>query len=336
MDNKFLDKYKSDKFKKNISFVITSTSYKHKYENKKEDKISYKKKKNKLKSKLKNKVENNKEITNKSSNNKTIMLEDLRWSRMKEIGVGENQNSKENIKKWVAKFKIGNFGDNMSGKLSNSTSISETNTEKEDDGHLLSVFKNIGQYLNYSDLLFKNGISGIVKVRIVFDKSGIYQEKLSKFDSTNGFVKVHVAKVLRESLGQKSIFHSDINKSLEKDFFVIDATFSFIISANRRNESFDEINNYYDEKKVFDEINNSTLYFKRIKYGEGQSSSTAQKVAYRAERLLQIVQNHLLLWKYRPNWLRSDKELTKEIYELNKLKEFMDDPIWNTNGPNGN
>ncbi|MBF0297316.1 MAG: hypothetical protein HQK51_01265 [Oligoflexia bacterium] len=247
---------------------------------------------------------------------KTIIVSDLRWKRsisdeVDTIAYKENTNEKE--KKWINQFRIGKFGDSLSGKLGSSNDREVGGPQ--DEGHLLAIFQNISQYLNYPDVLYKNGITGKVNVRIVFDKNGIYQEKLTKFDSTNEFIKVQVARTLRKSVGVKSIFKDNFNKNLQRDFFVVDTTFYFAVTANTNEHSHDEI---FDSK----------LHFYRVKIGEVSAATTGQKIAYRTLRTLQILRNPLLLLEHRPNWLKTERELVREIYDLGTLREFTKDVVW--------
>jgi len=122
-----------------------------------------------------------------------------------------------NLKEGEIKEKIGRFGDN--------TGFDELSI----DGHN-SVYHYIGttikRHIGYPQVLADRGIEGIVQGRLVFSPTGKYLSQFSKLRASNGHLKVHVARMLKELF--KEPLPYDLHY-LRHNYFMVDTTIRFAI-----------------------------------------------------------------------------------------------------------
>lgn len=126
---------------------------------------------------------------------------------------------------------IGTFGDN--------TGFDELSI----DGHN-SVYhyinKTIKRHIGYPDVFVDRGIEGIVQGRLVFSPTGKYLSQFTKLRSSNGHLKVHVARKLKE------LFQDSLPYNLHyvrHDYFMVDTTIRFVIRPYASRE-FHKMNNF--------------------------------------------------------------------------------------------
>jgi len=115
------------------------------------------------------------------------------------------------------KEKIGRFGDDTGFDIFSS------------DGHnsvYYYINKTIKSHIGYPEVFVDRGIEGIVQGRLVFSPKGVYLPKFSKLKASNGRLKVHVAKTLKELFKNPLPYNMHF---VRHEYFLVDTTIRFII-----------------------------------------------------------------------------------------------------------
>lgn len=163
------------------------------------------------------------------------------------------------------------------------------------------LYDTIDEGLTFPNMYQKFGIQGVVKAKLYFDKQGKFVMKSSLFDAKNGFLRYHVMTYLEKKLANYSL-KSKTNGGLISANFV----FKYKITSLKLN-SF----------KIVD-------------------SFTFERVGFRAETkfanaLLETgktLVSFLNLLKYRPDFLKTNKELQREQKELRLLEQIRNHPYF--------
>jgi hypothetical protein len=147
----------------------------------------------------------------------------------------------------------------------------------------------IDQHLQYPDWLTKRNIQGHVSGHVMISRNKLIS---LSFKSTSSSLKNYVIFVLKRALDEDflSLFES-------KERLLIPLTFQFELSTGLE-----------EERPQTDAI--SFLY--RHAYGGDQ---VIDEINQGVTTVLGAIQNPLTLLKHRPDWMKSDKERTKEIFQ---------------------
>ncbi|TNF01160.1 MAG: hypothetical protein EP326_05040 [Deltaproteobacteria bacterium] len=177
----------------------------------------------------------------------------------------------------------------LAPNFSNSKNFNDYDAKVLDAGSELNRYiRQIDQHLQYPDWLVKRNIQGQVMGHIMLSRNRLIS---LSFKSTSSSLKNYVIFVIKRALDQNFLetfgdgervlipmtFHFELSTGLEEEKIQTDAVSFLYRHAYGGDEPIDEIN---------------------------QGVST----------VLGAIQNPLTLWKYRPDWMKSDKERTKEIF----------------------
>jgi len=183
----------------------------------------------------------------------------------------------------------------LAPKLSASQNFNDYDAMVLDQGSQLNRYvAQIDQHLQYPDWLVKRNIQGHVAGHVMISRKKLIS---LSFKSTSRSLKNYVIFVLKRALDDDFL---ELFDSTER--IMIPLTFQFELSTGLEEERIqtDAISFFYRHAyggdEVIDEIN--------------QGVTTA----------LGAIQNPLTLLKHRPDWMKSDKERTKELFN-EKLEE---------------
>lgn len=128
------------------------------------------------------------------------------------------------IKSPAKKLELANLG--LSFNIKNPEPVSiigkfgtrQSTIGKAAEGSLYYIlYQKIADNTTYPQVLINHNIQGVSRARLVFDKKGHYQVKLSKFESNSNYLKVHLSQLIR------SIFKTPLN------FKVLNSNFPYLI-----------------------------------------------------------------------------------------------------------
>ena len=185
--------------------------------------------------------------------------------------------------------------------LDNNTS----NTSYKIGSGVIEVFSKIDERLNYPRELMIHNQQGIVNVRIFFDQKGNYQEKNSKFETNNNYLKVHVARILRAALKSPR----KPNQYTQGSVYTAKATFYFHLSTGLDPEGENT-------------VTSDKLSFYRHGYG---GDTIYDKIHQNAPSLPNLLAT---LYKHRPKFLKSERTLVKEYLNGKIFEDYKNDPAW--------
>ena len=173
--------------------------------------------------------------------------------------------------------------------LSSSKNFNDYDAKVLDNGSELNRYiKQIDQHLQYPDWLVKRNIQGHVTGHIMISRNRLIS---LSFKSTSSSLKNYVIFVVKRALDQNFL-----ETFGDGERVLIPMTFHFELSTGLE-----------EERTQTDAI--SFLY--RHAYG---GDDIIDEINQGVTTVLGTIQNPLTLWKYRPDWMKSDEERTKEIF----------------------
>lgn len=150
---------------------------------------------------------------------------------------------------------IGNFGDRTEGELDNSSRTKWGKSEGTLYEHIYSrIYHSKIHYAYNREVYDQKKIEGNVKLRIVFNKDGTFNEKLTKVKSSSNYLTVIVYRILREQFSKKT--NDPLFKNIRSNYFTVDATFDFV----RRVSDYKNVENAF--------INGNLLSFVIVGQGD--------------------------------------------------------------------
>ena len=173
--------------------------------------------------------------------------------------------------------------------LSSSKNFNDYDAKVLDNGSELNRYiKQIDQHLQYPDWLVKRNIQGHVTGHIMISRNRLIS---LSFKSTSSSLKNYVIFVVKRALDQNFL-----ETFGDGERVLIPITFNFELSTGLE-----------EERTQTDTI--SFLY--RHAYG---GDDVIDEINQGVTTVLGTIQNPLTLRKYRPDWMKSEKERTKEIF----------------------
>ncbi len=162
-----------------------------------------------------------------------------------------------------------------------------------------SAHENLYQFINsgltFPSVFQKFKIKGTVQARLFFDSKGNFIFKNSTFSSSNGFLRFHIMSYLRRRL--QGFKFSDVKKyGYINTFF----SFSYTTTTLKTKSSASSVN----------------FVFERIGYG------TNSKVATTLNEIGLTLISVLNLLKFRPEFLKTQKELVQEQAAFDYLEKI--------------
>lgn len=121
---------------------------------------------------------------------------------------------------------IGKFGDGNRDRAFGKT---------ENGSLLYNLYEHIGSYIRYPLLFERNGITGAVTARVVFDNQGKYRADLSKVNSSSGYLVVLIRRMLKKCFKSELIYKSPRNQH----FFILDLAISFSLPGEFEQEQIE-------------------------------------------------------------------------------------------------
>ncbi len=178
----------------------------------------------------------------------------------------------------------------LAPKFSNSKNFNDYDAKVLDTGSELNKYiKQIDQHLQYPDWLVKRNIQGHVSGHVMISRNRLIS---LSFKSTSASLKNYVIFVVKRALDQDFLETFGDGERL-----LIPMTFQFELSTGLE-----------EERIQTDAIS----FFYRHAYG---GDEVIDEINQGVTTVLGAIQNPLTLLKYRPNWMKTDKERTKEIFE---------------------
>lgn len=166
-----------------------------------------------------------------------------------------------------------------------------------------NLYQHINQYLHYPSLLSQNNVEGHVHVKVTFNKNGL---KRMSIKTHHPLLRVFVASLLERALNP-----SHLSRHYKEKLAQAKMVFHFELTTDMNKE-----------KTKIDKL----LYFYRRKYG---GETGVEKVAQGTATTLAYLSNILLLYQHRPDFMRSDKELTERILKEQAQLKIKDHPFFN-------
>jgi len=164
------------------------------------------------------------------------------------------------------------------------------------------IYSKINQHLNYPKELINHNIKGIVNVRLSFSSSGNYLESQTQILSYSKYLKVHVARVLRKAFKYK------VKLKSKRNINTLDSIFKFNLTTG-----------------IAKSNSSKALYFIRTAYG---GNSPIDKINKGVNNIISHASNWLLFLQYRPDFLKTDKELMRKEFNKSILRNYKNDPAW--------
>lgn len=183
----------------------------------------------------------------------------------------------------------------LAPKFSPSQNISDYDAKVLDQGSDLNRYvAKIDQHLQYPDWLTKRNTQGHVSGHVMISRNKLIS---LSFKSTSRSLKNYVIFVLKRALDEDflELFES-------KERVLIPLTFQFELSTGLK-----------EDRPQTDAIS----FFYRHAYG---GDEVIDEINQGMTTVLGAIQNPLTLLKHRPDWMKSDKERTKEYFN-EKLEE---------------
>jgi hypothetical protein len=163
------------------------------------------------------------------------------------------------------------------------------------------LYEKIDEGLTFPRDYQEFAIQGVVKARLYFDKRGQFIMKSSLFNSKNGFLRFHIMRYLETKLESYKL------KTIHKGGF-LDAKFVFRYQSNTLRQ--------------FYSLSESQFVFERFGFkGETKLSNAILEVGKTLVSILNLL-------KYRPDFLKTNKELQRQQGKFIRLEKIRKHPYY--------
>ncbi|MCO4794591.1 MAG: hypothetical protein KC493_12805 [Bacteriovoracaceae bacterium] len=215
------------------------------------------------------------------------------------LSIKVKNKEKRVIKKRVLGKRKGISMKDLSIKFNTTKDISEYGSEILTSGSEFNRFKDqIEQHLQYPTWLVKRNIQGFVRGSIIISKKEIIG---MTFKASSSSLKNYIIFVIKRSLNKEFL---GLNSSGGR--FLLPIVFHFKLSTG------------VDDKP---HLLGDSLSFYRKAYG---GDAPIDKINTGLTEALAVIQNPLTLLKHRPDWMKTDKERTKEMsQEKRERKKYV-------------
>jgi len=195
---------------------------------------------------------------------------------------------------------IGKFDDQMG-----------VSSQLNEGGHSIYYYLHqyIGQNLYYPKIFRDKGIEGFVKIRLVFDKKGNYLHHLTKIQSNSGYLKVLVARIL------KNIFEHPLPFDLsfvKHPYFLVDVTFRFNAKSDDTKD-FILANTYVNGRHLGLLIQDDSV----SNIGFRKNNEGLVKLSFNYQNIID--------W-FKSNYTTAGK--LKKQFQIRQFETYQDDPDW--------
>ncbi|MDA8793750.1 hypothetical protein N9N67_10920, partial [Bacteriovoracaceae bacterium] len=189
-----------------------------------------------------------------------------------------------------------------------------THKDKHQDNAInYFIYKKISQNFKYPLALREKHIEGHVKARIVFNKDGSYNEKLTTVSSNSGFLKVLAYRNLKKIFKEKLRFDLSF---IKHKYLILDAAFLVKAKANE-NQDFINQNTFINGRYFSFLVQNEGAEILEFYHSTKKNDYLVVGVQLTPGNLVNYIEENF-----------TDAGIARKLHRESILNYYQKDPYW--------